>query len=273
MGIPLIKGRGFTERDNDSAPRVAIVNDTFVKKYLPGEDPVGKRLLMQSVIAGTRQVGAAVPWEIIGVCATIKYQGLSEKQPSPEIYVPLAQSPWPGAALVLRTNGEPLSVAHSVREALANVDPEVAIAAVKTMDQIAEDSLAAARLRTWVIGSFAAVALIMAALGIYALISYSVAQRTHDIGVRMALGASRGEILRLVISQAVALVAGGLVLGLAGALALTRLLSSLLFQVTPTDPLTLAAVSVLLALVALLASLIPALRASQLDPMAALREE
>jgi putative ABC transport system permease protein len=203
----------------------------------------------------------------------VKYQGLSEKRPSPEIYVPLDQSPWPGAALILRTQGNPLSAAQSAREAMAKVDPEVAITAVKSMDQVADDSLSAARLRTWLIGSFAVVALIMAALGIYALISFSVTQSTHGLGVRMALGADRGNILRLVLSQAMILTAGGLVLGLGGAFVLTRLLSSLLFQVAPDDPLTLAAVCVLLALVALLAGLIPAVRASRLDPMAALRVE
>jgi putative ABC transport system permease protein len=273
MGIALLQGRGFTEFDNAGSTRVAIVNDTFVKRYFPSEDPLGKRLLMQSVIAGSRQAGAAAPWEIVGICATVKYQGLSEKRPSPEIYVPLDQSPWPGAALILRTQGNPLSAAQSAREAMAKVDPEVAITAVKSMDQVADDSMSAARLRTWLIGSFAVVALIMAALGIYSLISYSVAQSTHSLGVRMALGADRGDILRLVLSQTMTLTAGGLVLGLSGALLLTRLLSSLLFQVSPNDPLTMVAVCILLALVAFLAGLIPAMRASRLDPMAALRVE
>jgi putative ABC transport system permease protein len=273
LGIPL-KGRGFTEWDKEDAPRVAIVNDAFVKRYLPGEDPIGKRLLMQTLIPGSRQAGGAVPWEIVGVCATVRDRALGEKRPSrPEIYVPIQQSPWPGAALILRTKQDPLSVAQAARETMAKVDPEVAITAVKTMERIADDSLADSRLRTGLIASFAAMALIMAALGIYGLISYSVEQSTHDMGVRMALGAGRGEILRLVVMQAMRLTLGGLVLGLGGALALTRLLSSLLFQVTPTDPLTLAAVSALLAAVALLAGLIPALRASRLDPMAALRVE
>jgi putative ABC transport system permease protein len=272
MGIALLDGRGFSKWDKAEAPRVAIVNDTFVKRYLPSEGPLGKQLLMQSLIAGSRQVGAAVPWVIVGVCATVKKGGLREN-PSPQIYVPLAQSPWPGAALVLRTTGEPLSVTHSVRAELAKVDPDVPITAIKTMQQIADDALERSRLRTWLIGSFAIVALIMAALGIYALISYSVAQSTRSLGVRMALGADRTDILRLVLSQAMTLSAGGLVLGLGGALLLTRLLSSLLFQVAPDDPLTLTAVCVLLALVAFLAGLIPALRASRLDPMTALRVE
>ncbi|HEY7390568.1 MAG TPA: ABC transporter permease [Bryobacteraceae bacterium] len=272
MGISMLAGRSFTERDDDQAPRVAIVNNTFAKEFLHAENPIGKRLLMQFLIAGSKQVGAAVPWEIVGVCATVKNYGLREG-PLPEIYVPLAQSPWPGAALILRTNAEPLSLAHTVRDALTKVDPEVPITAVKTMQQIAEDAVERSRLRTWVIASFALVALIMAALGIYALISYSVAQSTHSLGVRMALGADRGNILRLVLSQAMTLTVGGLVLGLGGAFLLTRLLSSLLFQIAPDDPLTLLVVSVLLAFVAFLAGLIPALRASRLNPMAALRIE
>ncbi|HLI84656.1 MAG TPA: ABC transporter permease [Bryobacteraceae bacterium] len=274
LGIALLQGRAFTERDKEDAPRVAIVNQAFVKRYLPGEDPIGKRLLMQTLIPGTREAGNAAAWEIVGVCATVRDRALGENKPSrPEIYVPLEQSPWPGATLLLRTRQDPLSVAQAARQAMAKVDSEVAVTEVKTMDQIADDSLGEARLRAGLIGSFALVALLMAALGIYALISYSVQQSTHDLGVRMALGADRAAILRLVVTQAMRLTAGGLVLGLAGALALTRLLSSLLFQVAPTDPLTLAAVSALLAAVALLAGLIPALRASRLHPMTALRAE
>jgi putative ABC transport system permease protein len=275
MAIPLRKGRYFSERDDENAPRVAIVNEAFVRRYLPDEEPLGKKLLMQSLISGSRDVGPATAWEIVGVIANVRYKGLNEKRAVPEIYVPLMQSPWPGAALILRTASEPTSVTQAARIVLAHVDPEVPLTSVKTMDQITADSLSQPRLRAWLIGGFAAVALIMAALGIYALISYSVAQGTHDLGVRVALGASRGQVVRLVLTRGLLLTAGGLLPGLAGALALTRLLASfsLLFQVEPDDPWTFAAISLLLLLVALVAGLIPAIRASRADPVAALRAE
>jgi putative ABC transport system permease protein len=274
MAIPLREGRYFSEHDDENASRVAIVNEAFVRRYLPGEEPVGKQLLMQPLIGGSKDVGPATGWEIVGVIANVRYKGLNEKRAVPEIYVPLIQSPWPGAALILRTASEPFAVAQAARVVVARVDPEVPLTSVQTMDQVTADSLSLPRLRAWLIGSFAAVALIMAALGIYALISYSVAQGTHDLGVRVALGANRGQVLRLVLGRGLLLTAAGLLLGLGGALALTRLLASfsLLFQVQPNDPWTFAAVSLLLLVVALAAGLIPAVRASRIDPVVALRE-
>ena len=275
MAVPLRKGRYFSEHDDENAPRVAIVNEAFVRRYLPGEEPIGKKLLMQSLISGSKDVGPATAWEIVGVIANVRYKGLNEKRAVPEIYVPLMQSPWPGAALILRTASEPTSVTQAARIVLAGVDPEVPLTSVKTMDQITADSLSQPRLRAWLIGGFAAIALIMSALGIYALISYSVAQGTHDLGVRVALGANPGQILRLVLTRGLLLTAGGLVPGLAGALVLSRLLASfsLLFQVEPDDPWTFAAISLMLVLVALVAGLIPAVRGSRIDPVMALRAE
>ena len=274
MAVPSQKGRYFSEHDDENAPRVAIVNEAFVRRYLPDEEPLGKKLLMQSLISGSKDVGPATAWEIVGVVANVRYKGLNEKRPVPEIYVPLMQSPWPGAALILRTASEPTSVTQAARIVLTRVDPEVPLTSVKTMDQITADSLSQPRLRAWLIGGFAAVALIMAALGIYALISYSVAQGTHDLGVRVALGADRGQIVRLVLARGLLLTAGGLLPGLAGALAVTRLLASfsLLFQVQPNDPWTFAAISLLLVMVGLVAGLVPAVRASRIDPVVALRE-
>jgi len=275
MAIPLLQGRYFSEHDDENAPRVAIVNEAFVRRYLPNEEPLGKQLLMQSLISGSKDVAPAAGWEIVGIIATVRYKGLDEKRAVPEIYVPLMQSPWPGAALILRTAGEPSALTRAARVVLARVDPEVPLTSVKTMDQVAADSLSQPRLRAWLIGGFAAVALIMAALGIYALISFSVAQGTHDLGVRVALGANRGQVLRLVMARGLFLTFGGLALGVGLALALARLLGSfsLLFQVAPTDPWTFAAVSLLLLLVASLAALIPAVRASRIDPAVALRRE
>jgi putative ABC transport system permease protein len=273
LGIGLRKGRYFFAHDNEDAPRVAIVNEAFVRRYLPGEEALGKRLLMQTLIAASREVGPVNSWEIVGVVADVKYSGMNAKRPTPEMYLPLMQSPWPGAALSLRTSGEPLAVTQAARTALTRLDPDVPISAVRSMDQIASDSLLQSRVQTRLIGGFAAVALMMAALGIYALISYSVTQGTHDLGVRMALGADTADVLRLVLTRGATLTGAGLVVGLAGALALTRLLSSLLFQVKPGDPWTLMAVSALLALVAMVAGFIPAIRASRINPVLALRVE
>jgi putative ABC transport system permease protein len=273
MGITLRTGRYFTQHDTENSAPVAIVNEAFAQHYLPDENPVGKRLLMQSLVPGNKEAGPVSAREIVGVVANVRYQGLDDKRIVSEIYVPLMQSPWPGVALALRTARDPSGAAQAARAALAQVDPDVPVTSVKTMDQIAADSLTQSRVQTWLIGSFAGVALIMAALGIYALISYSVAQGTHDLGVRMALGADRSDILRVVLWRAISLTAAGLLLGSVATLALTRLLSSLLFQVEPTDFWTLIIVSLVLAAVALLAGAVPAIRASRIDPLAALRCE
>jgi putative ABC transport system permease protein len=272
MGITLDKGRFFTERDNENGPPVAVVNETFVKQYLPREEPLGQRLLVEELVAGKTQLGPPIAWEIVGVIRDAKFGGLNSDG-VPEIYVPIMQSPWPGGKLALRTAIEPMSVAQAVRAALAQLDRDMPVTSVKTMDQIVMDSMSQSRVQTWLIGAFAAVALVLAALGIYGVMSYSVARGTHDMGLRIALGAGAGDVLKLVLGKGMLLTAAGLLVGVAGAWALTRLLSSLLFKVKPTDPWTLVAVSLLLALVALVAAFIPARRATRIDPVTALRFE
>ena len=272
MGMPLRRGRYFSERDNENSVPVAIVNQTFVKKYLPNEEPVNKRLLIEALIAGRREAGPTLSWQIVGVVSDAKYGGLNGRDVA-VIYVPMPQSPWPGGVLALRTSVEPLAVASAARAAVARVDRETPVTAVRTMEEIASDSLAQSRVQTWLIGSFAVIALIMAALGVYGLISYSVAQSTHDVGVRIALGANARDVLRLVLRKGMLLTGAGLLLGLGGAFALTRLLAALLFGVKPTDLATFVAVSILLAAVALVAGFIPARRATRIDPVAALRME
>ena len=272
MGIVLRQGRFFTERDNENGLKVAIVNETFVKRFLPREEPLGKRLLIEELISGKMEVAPPIPWEIAGVIADVKYRGLN-RDTEPVIYVPMMQSPWPGGRLALRTATDPLSVAQAARAALDRLDPDMPVTNVQTMEQIMVESMAQPRTQTWLIAAFAAVALALAALGIYGLISYSVAQSTRDMGIRIALGASAGHVLRLVLSRGMILTGAGLLLGLGGALALNRVLSTLLFGVTATDPWTFVSVSVLLALVALAAGLIPARRATRIDPVAALRFE
>ena len=272
MGIGLAKGRVFTERDNENGPPVAVVNETFVKKYLPKEDPIGQRLLVEELVTGKTQLGPPIAWEIVGVIRDVKFGGLNSDG-VPVIYVPLLQSPWPSGILALRTESDPSGVTQAARSALAQVDRDMPVTSVKTMDQVVADSLSQSRIQTWLIGAFGLVALILAALGIYGVMSYAVAQGTHDMGLRIALGASAGDVLKLVLGKGMLLTGIGLVVGVAGALALTRLLSSLLFSVKATDPWTFVVVSLLLAAVALAAGFIPARRATRIDPVIALRVE
>ena len=273
MGIALRKGRFFTERDNESGPPVSIVNEAFVKKYMANEEPIGQRLLVEELVTGKTQLGPPIAWQIVGVIGNVKFGGLGEKDAVPVIYVPIMQSPWPGAALALRTAGDPMRMAQTARTVLAQVDRDMPVTAVKTMEQIMTDSMSQSRMQTWLIAVFAGVALALAALGIYGVMSYSVAQATHDMGIRIALGASAANVLKIVLGRGLLLTAAGLLVGIGGALALTRVLASLLFNVKATDPWTFAGVSVLLAGVALVAGFIPARRATQIDPVVALRFE
>ncbi len=272
FGITLRKGRLFTERDDENAPRVAVVNETFVRQYLPKEEPLGQRLLIEELISGKTQLGLPLAWEIVGVIGDMKFGGLNNSG-VPVIYVPMMQCTWPGGALALRTAVEPASLAQAARSAIAEIDKDLPITGVRTMDEIVVDSMSQSRTQTWLIGVFAAVALALAALGIYGVMSYSVAQTTHDMGVRMALGARGFDVLKLVLGKGVLLIAAGLAIGLVGAFALTRLLSSLLYGVGAVDPLTFSVVAVLLGAVALLACYIPARRATKINPIEALRYE
>jgi putative ABC transport system permease protein len=265
IGVPLIKGRLFTDRDKTEAAKVIIVNERFVSRYLPGEDPIGKRLT----------IDFGKPWtgEIAGVIGSIRHSSLAQQEPSAEMYVNYAQTPPFAMNLVVRAAGDPAHLTNAIRRELQSLDKDVPIYNVKTMEQRFSESAAQPRFRTLLLGLFALVALILASIGIYGVISYSVAQRTHEIGLRVALGAQTGDVLRLVIGQGIRLVIIGAALGLVGAIAVTRLMSSLLFGVTATDPMTFAGVSFLLGTVALLACYLPARRAMKVDPMIALRYE
>ncbi len=272
FGIALRKGRLFTERDDENAPRVAVVNETFVKQFLPKEEPLGQRLLVEELISGKRQLGPPLAWEIVGVIGDTKFDGLNDSG-APVIYVPIMQCTWPGGALALRTAVEPKSVAQAARSAIAEIDKDLPITGVRTMDEIVVESMSESRTQTWLIGAFAVVALALAALGIYGVMSYSVAQATHDMGVRMALGARQLDVLKLVLGKGILLTAAGLAVGLGSAFALTRLLSSLLYGVKASDPLTFLVVGVLLGAVAFFACYVPAHRATKINPIEALRYE
>jgi putative ABC transport system permease protein len=266
LGIALRAGRYFTGADTAGAPRVTLINETLKRQFFPGEDPIGKRL-------NTGNEQQPIWNEIVGVVGDVKYNGLADKV-QPAYYQPLAQTQSSGISLILKTEAaDPLSLTAALRDAVKSVDKEVPLALIITMEQRLAYATAQPRFRTTLIALFAALALILACVGIYGVISYSVAQRTHEIGIRVALGAQARDILRLVVQQGLKLTLAGVGCGLLASLALTRLMQELLFGVSATDPLTFAVITLLLALVALLACLVPARRATKVDPMVALKCE
>jgi predicted permease len=266
MGVPLLAGRNFTGQDDAQSPPVVIVNQTFARSWWPNANPIGKRVHLWDA-AGT------TPYrEIVGVTGDIKEDGLDAEQ-VPEVFIPAAQQPPDAMTFVMRTSVDPASLVRSASAAMHAVDKNLPIERIQPMLHYLNASLAQRRFTTILVGFFAVLALALAAIGIYGATSYSASQRTHEIGIRMALGASRGDVLRAVAKRGLATAGAGIVLGVAGALAATRALSSLLFGVRPADPATFAAVCCVLSLVALVASYIPARRATRLDPMAALRHE
>jgi putative ABC transport system permease protein len=263
MGIPLLQGRAFTDHDNADGPRVAIVDATLARRFFPNQNPVGKHLQFAEV---------SRPWEIVGVAGGVQDTGF-DQQPRPTIYFPYLQTGDQTLSLVVRTDSEPGAIVPAIKNAIGAVDKDQPVFNVKTMDEIVSGVVSAQRLAFILLGTFAFLALALAAVGIYGVTSYSVSQRTHEIGVRMALGARQSDVLSLVVGHGLRLGLIGVGLGVAGALVLTRFLASMLYGIRPTDPLTYLAVSLLLAAVAALASYIPARRATKVDPMEALRYE
>ena len=247
------------------AQPVVVINETLAKLLWPTEDPIGKRLLLARI---------EVPWEVVGVIHDLKAPGAATNGGSGgEVCTPYDQRTWPGMTLLIRSDVDPAQVSNAVRARLLEIDPDQPVTNVETVDQIAAESLGQRRLTLWLIGGFAAVALILALIGLYGVIAYSVTQRTREIGIRHALGANFSQICGMVLGQGLKLVIAGVVVGIAGALALTRLLSGLLFAVQPTDPVVFTAAALLFAAVAILASYLPAYRAAKVDPIVALRDE
>jgi predicted permease len=264
METPLLRGRDFAETDRKGAPGVVALNETLAATLWPGEDALGKRVSVS---------GPEGPFlEVIGVARDGKYRSLGEA-PHPYIYQPLLQSYDPKMTLVVRTKGEPKSVAMAVREQIRALDANLPVADVKTLRDQLDLSLFPSRLAAWILGGFGVLALLLAAIGIYGVVSYSVAQRTREIGVRMALGAKEKDVLRLVLGEGLFVIAVGLALGLLLAAAATRVIVGFLYGVGATDPLTFAGVLLLLGFIALVASYIPARRATKVDPLVALRYE
>jgi putative ABC transport system permease protein len=264
MGIPLIKGRLFNARDRDGAPQVTIVSQSLARQQFPDMDPIGQRIFVQW--------DKQTPYEIVGVVGDVKHDGLDQES-APNVYFPDAQEPNGRATLVIRTGVDPMKMAPAIEQVVHAYDKDQAIADIQPLDVFLWKSVARPRFQSVLLASFAGLALLLAAIGIFGVMSYSVAQRSHEIGIRVALGAQRDQVLRLVVGQGLVLALIGTVAGLAGAFALTRYLRSLLFNVSPTDPWTFIAVPVVLCAVALGASYFPARRAAGVDPIVALRYE
>ena len=269
MNIPVLKGRQFSPQDSPDSERVVIVSETTARNFWPGEDALGKRIKLGGF-------NSDAPWlSVVGIVKDVRQFEL-DVDPKPQAYFPYTQMTYSYLAprdIVVRTAVDPLSLAAAVRNEVWSIDKDQPVSNITTMEQIMSDSVARQRFNMLLLAIFAAVALVLAAVGIYGVISYSVTQRTHEIGIRMALGATSGDVLRMVVGQGFKLVAVGVGTGLPTAFVLTRLMESLLFGVSATDPMTFAAISVTLVAVAMLASYIPARKATKVDPMVALRYE
>ncbi len=271
MRIPLLRGRPFSESDNASAEPVAVINHEMAKMYWPHQDPIGQRIWIGKPMGPAWTEPS--PREIVAIVGDIRERSLAS-QPEPTMYIPYAQQPQAGQAFfVVRTRQMPLASVPELRNAMREVDADLPLAQIKTMEEVLSASLTDWRFHTILLLAFGGLALFIAAIGIYGVISYSVAQRTHEFGVRMALGAKQGDVLKLVVRQGFKVTLIGVALGLSGAFALTRVLASLLYGIRPTDPFTFAVVTLLLTVVGVLASYIPARRATNVDPMVALRYE
>ena len=263
MKTSLLAGRDFTERDAQRSPLVAVINQALASRYFPGENPLGKRIRIEE---------AGEQWQtIVGITASVHHSGLGADA-DPEIFSPFLQDPWTTMAVVVRTRNNPANLVSAVRSQLWAVDKDQPISRLSSMDDILADSLAGRRLNLLLLGSFATVALLLALIGIYGVISYAVIQRTSEIAIRMALGAQRSSVWKLVLAQGAALSAVGIGVGVIASLAFTRWMSTMLFHVRPIDPLTLAFVATAVFVTALLASFLPARRATRIDPMQALRD-
>jgi putative ABC transport system permease protein len=266
LGTPLVRGRFFAETDSDEAQRVALIDEAAARRFWGSEDPVGRRIK-----PGGR--GSNAPWmTVVGVVGDIKSEGFDQPD-QPHLYFPALQNPSYAMAVYLRAEGDPKTLTQALRQEVQAVDPNLPVFGERTMEEVVAGSLAQRRFALQVVGGFGVLALLLAGIGIYGVVAYSVSQRTREIGIRLALGASSGAILRWVFGQGMRLTLLGLGAGLVGAFALTRLLRGLLFGVETTDPLTYAGLALLLAAVALLACYVPARRATRVDPMVALRYE
>jgi len=249
-----------------------VVNEEFAKKFFSGVDPLSQRLFIEQLIPGVTKLGPPVAWQIVGVYRNARNGG-PHGGAFPEIDVPFAQSPWPQASIAVRTGGDPAALSNSIADVVQSLDSNLPLTDVKTMEQRVNEAKGGDRLTAFLFGSFAGIALLLAALGIYGVMSFAVAQRTHEIGVRMALGADTARVLRLILREGIILALVGVALGLAGTYFVGRGMQTMLVNVGKIDPVTFAAVALLLVASAILACYLPARRATRVDPMQALRQE
>ncbi|HLJ45659.1 MAG TPA: ABC transporter permease [Bryobacteraceae bacterium] len=270
LGIPLLHGRSFTDQDTATSPPVCIVNEEFVREYMEGREPVGMKVRI-SAMGETGPI--PVVREIVGVIRQVAVDAPGELRKSAEAYVPLSQNPWFWGALSVRTAGDPIALTRSLKEAVARVDRNQPVGTIRTMEEVVSETVAQPRFRAELVGAFAGVSLLLAAVGIFGLIAFSVSQRMREFGIRSALGAQTSDLLRMVITSGLRITTLGVVIGVAAAAALTRSLGSLLFGVTPLDPVTFLTAPAVLALVALIACIAPAIRAARVDPAVALRQD
>jgi putative ABC transport system permease protein len=268
MNIPVLQGRTFTEEDRAGAPRRLMINQALAQRDFSNEDPVGKRI----TLGNTDENNQPIWFEIVGVTANVRSIQLREEAP-PELYFATKQLPFQNMAIVIRSTVDPESVAPALRQVVAEVDQTVPVAEVQTMEHIVSESVTQPRFNLFLVGLFGGLALLLSAAGIYGVTSYTVTQRTHELGIRLALGAQVSDVLKLVLGQGMAVIGIGLVLGLAASFALMRLMRSLLFGVGENDPLTFVAITLVLLVVALIACYVPARRATKVDPLIALRYE
>jgi putative ABC transport system permease protein len=272
FGIRITRGRAFTEADAAGGVPVAIVNATFVKRYFGNVDPLTQRISVEQIIPGVTNLGPPIEWQIVGVYENV-HNGGPKDDGFPEIDVPFAQSPWPSVSMAVRTQTVPELMNKSIAAVIRSADPDLPMADVKTMDQILEQSLGGDRFGAVLFASFAVIALCLAAFGIYGVMSFAVAQRTHEIGLRMALGAGAPQVLGMVLKEGMILAFMGLLLGFAGSYGMGRIMRGMWYGIGSLDPMAFSGVAAVLMLSSLLACYVPARRATQVDPMAALRQE
>jgi predicted permease len=266
IGVPVVKGRSFSTDDRAGAPPVAIVNETMARRFWPGESGVGKRFRASDAEANE-------PWTtVVGVVADMRRQGL-EREPIAQVFWPHAQRPVAAMDLVVRTSADPAALAHAVREEIRALDRRVTVSRIGTLEQLLDDSVSPRRFQTWLLALFAAIALMLAAIGVYGLMHYAVVQRTHEIGIRVALGARTADVLRMILSEGWFAVLLGMAIGMLASLWITPVLARMLVGVTPHDPLTLSLVAVVLGGAAAVACSVPGYAATRIDPLVALREE
>jgi putative ABC transport system permease protein len=273
LGMRLLQGRGFNEHDGAGAPPVTVINETMRRKYLPNQNPIGKRILIQQIVPGKPQLGPEQAWEVVGVVADERVSNLDNKRDDPGVYVTNDQSPVYFGGIVVRASLNPVFLQTALRGAIYQINKDQPVNDIKTLDQLKTESMTNDRLGSILLAVFAAIALTLSAIGIYGVVSHSVAQRTNEMGIRAALGASSGNLVVLAMRGGMWMMLVGLAIGFAGSLGFARALSTQLYNLGAWDVPTLATVAGLLAIITLLACLIPARRAARVDPIVALRYE